>query len=110
MEPRPVAPCPVALPAPMAVHPEAVEFVRFCRERRLVGWPELYDEMWAVATRGLFRGYGFDDLAERGIEFGLRSMPTLAALAQQVIAVEPAGPSRRPSSSVRRGIAVASAG
>ena len=26
--------------------------------RRRVGWPELYDEMCAVASRGLFRGYG----------------------------------------------------
>ncbi|MER3417986.1 MAG: hypothetical protein C4343_02495, partial [Chloroflexota bacterium] len=28
---------------------EAAEFVRFCYRRRPVGWPELYDEMCAVA-------------------------------------------------------------
>ena len=38
--------------------PEAEAFVRFCYQRRRVGWPELYDEMCAVATRGLYRGMG----------------------------------------------------
>ena len=36
--------------------PNAIEFVRFCYRRKHVGWPELYDEMCAVANRGLFRG------------------------------------------------------
>ena len=31
-----------------------------------VGWPELYDEMCAVAGRGLYRGYSADDLAAIG--------------------------------------------
>jgi hypothetical protein len=57
--------------APVAADPEAVEFVRFCRARRRVGWPELYDEMWAVASRSLFRGYSFGELEERGIGFSL---------------------------------------
>src|SRR6185312_60655 len=43
--------------------PDAVEFIRFCYRRRRVGWPELYDEMCAVAGRGAFRGYSADDLA-----------------------------------------------
>ncbi len=75
--------------------PEAMEFVRFCRGRRRVGWPELYDEMWAVASRGLFRGYGFTDLEERGIGFSLFGTRDLAALAAAVIAEERAagGPS-----------------
>ena len=98
MDPRPSV-----LPAP---HPEAVEFVRFCRERRRVTWPALYDEMWVVATRGLFRGFDLADLAERGIEFGLTGMPTLAALARQVIAQEPSMPARRSVPAVRRGLAV----
>ena len=46
--------------------PDAIEFVRFCYRRRRVGWPELYDEMCAVAGRGLFRGYDADDLAGLG--------------------------------------------
>jgi hypothetical protein len=68
--------------------PEAVEFVRFCRARRRVGWPELYDEMWAVASRGLFRGLGFPELEERGIGFSLFGTRHLAALAAAVIAEE----------------------
>jgi len=66
--------------------PEATEFIRFCYRRRRVGWPELYDEMCAVASRGLFHGLCADDLNHRGIGFGLFEMPALAALARQVIA------------------------
>jgi hypothetical protein len=71
-----------------AADPEAVEFVRFCRARRRVGWPELYDEMWAVASRSLFRGYGFTDLEERGIGFSLFGTRHLAAMAVAVIEEE----------------------
>jgi hypothetical protein len=53
-----------------------------------VGWPELYDEMCLVASRGLFRGWGFSELAEHGIEFGLPEMPRLAGLASQVATEE----------------------
>ncbi len=75
-------------PALDAADPEAVEFVRFCRARRRVGWPELYDEMWAVASRSLFRGYGCADLEERGIGFSLFGTPRLAAMAAAVIEEE----------------------
>ena len=44
------------------------------------GWPELYDEMCAVATRGLFRGMGHEALAEIGVGFSLFETPRLAAL------------------------------
>ena len=59
--------------------PEAEAFVRFCYQRRRVGWPELYDEMCAVATRGLYRGMGSDALAEIGVGFSLFETPRLAA-------------------------------
>lgn len=95
-------------PVPRAPNPEAVEFVRFCRARRHVTWPTLYDEMWAVATRGLFRGYDFAELAELGIEFGLTGMPMLAALAREVIEREPMAPSARSVAAARRGLAVVS--
>jgi hypothetical protein len=62
----------------------ALDFIRFCRRRRRVGWPELYDEMCAVAGRGLYHGWGFGELAEHGIEFGLAEMPRLAALVNQI--------------------------
>ena len=70
--------------------PEATEFIRFCYRRRRVGWPELYDEMCAVAARGLFRGLGVDDLADHGIGFGLSDMPVLAAMASGIVAEEQA--------------------
>jgi hypothetical protein len=71
-----------------APHPEAVEFVRFCYHRRRVGWPELYDEMCAVAGRGLFRGLSADDLGGIGVGFSLFDMPALATLASHVVAEE----------------------
>ena len=70
--------------------PDAVEFVRFCYRRRRVGWPELYDEMCAVAGRGLFRGYTADDLADLGIGFSLFGMPALAVLSARIVAEEQA--------------------
>jgi hypothetical protein len=81
-----------------APHPEAVEFVRFCYHRRRVGWPELYDEMCAVAGRGLFRGFSADDLGGIGVGFSLFDMPALATLAARVVAEEVA--LRRPMSVV----------
>jgi hypothetical protein len=65
---------------------EAIDFVRFCHRRRRVGWPELYDEMCAVAGRGLYRGYGAEELSSIGIGFGLFQMPALAGLVAQVVA------------------------
>ena len=70
--------------------PDAADFIRFCYRRRRVGWPELYDEMCAVAARGLFRGLGADDLATHGIGFGLFDMPGLAAMAAGIVAEEQA--------------------
>ena len=75
-------------------YPDAIEFVQFCYRRRRVGWPELYDEMCAVAARGLFRGLGPDDLAGLGIGFSLFDMPALAGMAAGVIHEEQAR--RRP--------------
>ena len=70
--------------------PEAEAFVRFCYQRRRVGWPELYDEMCAVATRGLYRGMGTDALAEIGVGFSLFETPKLAQLVAMVVAEEQA--------------------
>lgn len=72
------------------VTPDATEFVRFCHRRRAVGWPELYDEMCHVASRGLFRGWGTDELAEHGIGFSLFETPALAALVARVVTEEQA--------------------
>lgn len=70
--------------------PEAEAFVRFCYQRRRVGWPELYDEMCAVATRGLFHGMGHEDLAEIGVGFSLFETPRLAQLVTRIVGEEQA--------------------
>ena len=75
-----------AFAAAPAVGPEAMDFVRFCHRRRRVGWPELYDEMCAVSGRGLYRGYGAEELSSIGIGFGLFEMPALAGLVARVVA------------------------
>ena len=69
-----------------AVTADAVEFIRFCYARRRVGWPELYDEMCAVASRGLFRGWGPDDLETHGIKFGLLEMANLSTTVAGIVA------------------------
>jgi hypothetical protein len=82
---------------------EAIDFVRFCHRRRRVGWPELYDEMCAVAGRGLYRGYGPEELAAIGIGLGLFQMPALAGLVAQVVA-EDLERRRRSAEAVRASI------
>jgi hypothetical protein len=73
-------------PQPVDSHTSdaALDFVKFCHRRRRVGWPELYDEMCHVASRGLYHGWGFGELAEHGIAFGLAEMPNLASLVAAV--------------------------
>lgn len=73
-----------------------LEFVRFCYRRRRVSWPALYDEMSAVAARGIFRGMGYGELAERGISFCLGDLPRMVALAARVVAEEAATTEPRP--------------
>jgi hypothetical protein len=68
--------------------PEAIDFIRFCYRRRRVGWPEIYDEMCAVAGRGLYRGWSHAELSDHGIRFSLFDLPGLAALVSRVIADE----------------------
>ena len=69
---------------------DALEFVRFCYRRRRVAWPELYDEMCAVAARGAFRGLGYAELADLGICFSLYGLPPLAELTERVVREEQA--------------------
>jgi hypothetical protein len=71
-----------------ATTPEAEAFVRFCYQRRRVGWPELYDEMCLVATRGLFRGMGREALSEVGVGFSLFETPRMAQLVRAVVGEE----------------------
>lgn len=78
---------PVAIPVVEAIEPtpEAVEFVRFCYERSGVVWPDLYDEMCFVASRGTYKGLDYDELCAFGISFALPELPRLAAIAHRVV-------------------------
>jgi hypothetical protein len=67
---------------------EALAFVRFCYRRRAVAWPELYDEMCAVAARGDYRGLGYEELERIGIRFALAALPRLAEMAGRVMSEE----------------------
>ena len=67
---------------------EALEFVRFCYRRRSVAWPDLYDEMCAVAARGDYRGMTYEELEGLGIGLALASLPRLAATVARVVAEE----------------------
>ena len=71
---------------------EVAEFIRFCHRRRPRAWPELYDEMWVVAARREFNGWGFEQLEAYGVTFSLFEMPRLAAWVRHVLAGLPEGP------------------
>jgi len=85
------SPAPSARPVPdeSGAHmppPDVVAFIRYCHRRRHVGWPELYDEMCAVAARREFNGWDHDELARRGLTFSLFEMPRLAGWVRTVLA------------------------
>jgi hypothetical protein len=92
MSDRPPAPAAgPAQPAPQrqAPPPDVAEFIRFCHRRRHVGWPEIYDEMCAVAARREFNGWDSDQLADHGLTFSLYEMPRLAGWVRAVIGAQP---------------------
>lgn len=68
--------------------PDVAAFIRYCHERRGAAWPELYDEMCAVAARREFNGWDHGELAARGLTFSLQEMPRLAAWSRSVLASE----------------------
>ncbi len=78
---------PVAAPPP-----EVAEFIRFCHKRRPRAWPDLYDEMWVVAARREFNGWGFEQLEAYGVTFSLFEMPRLAGWVREVLAELPDAP------------------
>jgi hypothetical protein len=66
--------------------PDIAAFIRYCHARRGASWPELYDEMCAVAARREFNGWDHSQLAARGVTFTLLEMPRLAGWARAVLA------------------------
>lgn len=65
--------------------PDVADFIRFCHRRRATGWPELYDEMCAVAAHRAYNGWDHEQLAAHGLTFSLFEMPRLAAWTRRVI-------------------------
>jgi hypothetical protein len=92
MSHRPTAPTARSIPSePPADLPPAdvAEFIRFCHRRRHVGWPELYDDMCAVAARGEFKGWDSDQFAAHGLTFSLFEMTRLSGWVRAVLAAAP---------------------
>jgi hypothetical protein len=91
--PYPVLGAPLERPPdtdpPAAPPPEIAEFIRFCHRRRPRAWPDLYDEMWVVAARREFNGWGFEQLEAYGVTFSLFEMPRLARWVGEVVAALP---------------------
>ena len=83
--PSPARPMPGDPPADQPP-PDVAEFIRFCHDRKHVGWPELYDEMCAVAARREFNGWDQEQFAARGLTFSLFEMPRLSGWVRAVLA------------------------
>ena len=62
----------------------AIDFIAFCFERRGVGWPLLYDEMCYVAGNRLYRGLGYEELREVGLDFTLSGLARTSRVASEV--------------------------
>ena len=69
--------------------PDIADFISFCHARKHVGWPELYDEMCAVASRREFNGWDHDQFAAHGLTFSLFEMTRLSGWVRTVLALTP---------------------
>ena len=62
----------------------AIDFITYCFERRGAGWPSLYDEMCYVAGNRLYRGLGYEELKEAGLDFTLGGLGKTSRLVNEV--------------------------
>ena len=62
----------------------AIDFIAFCFERRAAPWPLLYDEMCYVAGNRLYRGLGYEELKEAGLDFTLGGLARTCRIANEV--------------------------
>ena len=62
----------------------AIDFIAFCFKRRSVPWPQLYDEMCFVAGNRLYRGLGYEELREAGLDLTLVGIPRTSRIANEV--------------------------
>lgn len=62
----------------------AIDFIAFCFERKGADWPVLYDEMCFVAGKRLYRGLGYEELQEAGLDFTLAGLAKTSRLTNEV--------------------------
>ncbi len=62
----------------------AIDFISFCLSRRPVEWPLLYDEMCYVASNKLYRGLGYEELREVGLDLALSGLVKTSRIANEV--------------------------
>lgn len=62
----------------------AIEFIAFCFERSQREWPRLYDEMCYVASKRLYRGLGYDELKDAGVDLTFSGMAKMSRTAKEV--------------------------
>ncbi len=62
----------------------AIDFITFCFERDRREWPRLYDDMCYVASKRLYRGLGYDELKDAGIDLTFSGVPKLSRVAKEV--------------------------
>jgi hypothetical protein len=63
----------------------AIDFISFCLSRRAVDWPFLYDEMCYVASNRLYRGLGYEELREVGLDLALSGLVRTSRIANEVV-------------------------
>lgn len=63
----------------------AIDFISFCLSRRAVEWPFLYDEMCYVASNKLYRGLGYEELREVGLDLALNGLVKTSRIANEVV-------------------------
>lgn len=62
----------------------AIEFIAFCYQRNRREWPRLYDEMCYVASKRLYRGLGYDQLKDAGVDLTFSGMTKLSRISKEV--------------------------
>lgn len=63
----------------------AIDFISFCLSRRAVDWPFLYDEMCYVASNRLYRGLGYEELREVGLDLALSGLVKTSRIVNEVV-------------------------
>jgi len=67
-----------------AVADMAIDFITFCYQRERREWPRLYDDMCYVASKRLYRGLGYDELKDAGVDLTFSGMARISRIAKEV--------------------------